>query len=87
MTPSFWPLYHIPALTGLSIKRTLGLILALSGRNTLKERNKYYFYIFSKLERIYSLSINLTVSLGFHLLFQMLDETLKIALNELKPSS
>ena len=37
MTPSFWPLYHIPGLTGLSIKRTLGLILALSGKNTLKQ--------------------------------------------------
>ena len=40
MTPSFWPLYHIPGLTGLSIKRTLGLILALSGKNTLKEERQ-----------------------------------------------
>ena len=40
MTPSFWPLYHIPALTGLSIKRTLGLILALSGKDTLKEERE-----------------------------------------------
>ena len=35
MTPSFWPLYHIPGLTGLSIKRTLGPILVLSGKNTI----------------------------------------------------
>ena len=76
MTPSFWPLYHIPALTGLSIKRTLGLILALSGKNTLKEQREREKHL-----------VNLSVSFSFHLLFQMLDETLKIALNELKPSS
>ena len=80
MTPSFWPLYHIPGLTGLSIKRTLGLILALSGKNTLKEQRE------REREREKHL-VNLSVSFSFHLLFQMLDETLKIALNELKPSS
>ena len=37
MAPSFWPLYHIPGLTGLSIKRTLGPILVLSGKNTIIE--------------------------------------------------
>ena len=35
MAPSFWTLYHILGLTGLSIKRTLGLILSLSGKNTI----------------------------------------------------
>ena len=47
MTPSFWPLYHIPGLTGLSIKRTLGLILALSGKNTLKEEREIMYVVFS----------------------------------------
>ena len=49
MTPSFWPLYHIPGLTGLSIKRTLGLILALSGKNKLQKRERVSEYLLASI--------------------------------------
>ena len=45
MATSFCPVYHIPGLTGLSIKRTLGLILALSGKNPIIQDEDINFQV------------------------------------------